>query len=101
MKENCLWGRCKKKGKKTNNSTFLATHTYKKLTLVSSFLLFFLCTFPLGHAVQPHVCNLIPKGQNSKSTRAGVSVAQKKVLWTFYLSKAYFLGKQPILFGHC
>ena len=42
MKENCLWGRCKKKVKKTNNSTFSATHTYIKLTLVSFFLLFFL-----------------------------------------------------------
>ena len=46
LKENCLWGRCKKKVKKTNNSTFSATYTYIKLTLVSFFLLFFLCTFP-------------------------------------------------------
>ena len=37
----------KKVKKKTNNSTFPATHTYIKLTLVSFFLLFFLCTFPL------------------------------------------------------
>ena len=42
MKENCLWGRCKKKVKKTNNSAFSATNTYIKLTLVSFFLLFFL-----------------------------------------------------------
>ena len=46
MKENCLWGRCKQKVKKTNNSTFSATHKYIKQTLVSFFLLFFLCTFP-------------------------------------------------------
>ena len=37
----------KKVKKKTNNSAFSATHTYIKLTLVSFFLLFFLCTFPL------------------------------------------------------
>ena len=42
LKENCLWGRCKKKVKKTNNSAFSATHTYIKLTLVSFFLLFFM-----------------------------------------------------------
>ena len=36
-KENCLWGRCKK-----NNSAFLATNTYIKLTLVSFFFTFFL-----------------------------------------------------------
>ena len=40
LNENCLWGRCKKKLKKTNNSSFSATHTYIKLTLVSFFLLF-------------------------------------------------------------
>ena len=48
MKENCLWGRCKKKVKKTNNSAFSATHTYIKLTLVSFFLLFFM-HLPLSH----------------------------------------------------
>ena len=37
----------KKIKKKTNNSAFSATHTYIKLTLISFFLLFFLCTFPL------------------------------------------------------
>ena len=47
MKENCLWEGAKKSKKKTNNSAFSATHTYIKLTLVSCFLLFFLCTFPL------------------------------------------------------
>ena len=48
MKENCLWGMCKKKKEKkdNNNSAFSATHTYIKLTVVSFFLLFFLCTFP-------------------------------------------------------
>ena len=34
-------GKVQKKGKKTNNSAFSATHTYIKLTLVSFFLLFF------------------------------------------------------------
>ena len=47
MKENCLWGRCRKKVKKPNNSAFSATYTYIKLTLVTFFLLFFLCTFLL------------------------------------------------------
>ena len=46
MKENCLWGRCKKKVKKTNNSAFSATHTYIKLTLVSFFLLFLYAPSP-------------------------------------------------------
>ena len=41
LKENCLWGRCKKKVKKTNKSAFSATHTYIKLTLVSFFYFFF------------------------------------------------------------
>ena len=41
-------GKVQKKVKKTNNSAFSATHTYIKLTLVSFFLLLFLCTFPLG-----------------------------------------------------
>ena len=40
MKENCLWGRCKKEVKKSNNSAFSATHTYIKLTLVSFFFTF-------------------------------------------------------------
>ena len=42
MKENCLWGRCKKKVKKSNNLAFSATHTYIKLTLFSFVLLFFM-----------------------------------------------------------
>ena len=37
LKENCLWGRCKK----TNNSAFSVTHTYIKLTLVRFFFTFF------------------------------------------------------------
>ena len=41
LKENCLWGRCKKSKKKTNNSAFSATHTYIKLTLVSFFYSFY------------------------------------------------------------
>ena len=41
MKENCLWGRCKKSIKKTNNSTFSATHTYIKTNTCQFFLLFF------------------------------------------------------------
>ena len=49
MKENCLWGRCKKKVKKTNNSAFSATHTYIKPTLVSFFFnFFFYVPFPYG-----------------------------------------------------
>ena len=51
MKENCLWGRCKKKVKKINNSAFSATHTYIKLTLVSFFLLFFHAPSPDSSAV--------------------------------------------------
>merc|ERR1712209_309516 len=47
MKENCLWGRCKKKVKKTNNSAFSATYTYIKLTLVS-FYSFFSMHLPLN-----------------------------------------------------
>jgi len=47
MKENCLWGRCKKKVKKTNNSAFSATHTYIKLTLVSFFYFSLFMHLPL------------------------------------------------------
>ena len=46
LKENFLWGRCKKKVKKANNSAFSATHTYIKLTLVSFFYFFFYAPFP-------------------------------------------------------
>ena len=46
LKENCLWGRCKKKVKKTNNSAFSATHTNIKLTLVSFFSSLFFAPFP-------------------------------------------------------
>ena len=42
-------GKVQKKVKKTNNSAFSATHTYIKLTLVSFFTFFFLCTFPSLH----------------------------------------------------
>ena len=49
-----------KKVKKTNNSAFSATHTYIKLTLVSFFFTFFLCTFPLKNSFRmlwsPQLC---------------------------------------------
>ena len=39
-------GKVQKKVKKTNNSAFLATHTYIKLTLVSFFFTFFFAPSP-------------------------------------------------------
>ena len=51
MKESCLWGRCKKKVKKSNNLAFSSTHTYIKLTLVSFFYFFFHAPSPKRYDV--------------------------------------------------
>ena len=55
MKENCLWGRCKKiVKKKTNTSTFSATHIYIKRTLVGFFFTFFYAPFPKTNTSEQH-----------------------------------------------
>merc|ERR1712012_478295 len=61
MKGKCLWGKCKKKVKKPNNSAFSATHTYIKLTLVS-FFYFFYAPSPKPQRIWAYEKNACPPG---------------------------------------
>ena len=68
----------KKSKKKTNNSTFSATHTYIKLTLVSFFFTFFHAPFPK----QPFSCVLLYFRDHEAFVLTYINQAQLASAWS-------------------